>query len=190
MGVHHVQVAFVDRNVGRLADGASGVVQPRIGMGQLHEVLEVFERSIAPTLVQVHDKWRAVSGCKHHIFSADTDVVLGVARMLRELFGRGFQNFPHLARLKAHTQTVDLCASLAKHGQAFIIVPDIQAHLGQDAFRRGFNFLKPLFTQDVVGGYATLDVGRPGYFCIGVAALAPALASTLAHDRILNPLGS
>ena len=41
MGVDHVEMPLVDRDVDRFADGASAVVQPWRVVGELDEVLEV-----------------------------------------------------------------------------------------------------------------------------------------------------
>ena len=56
MRIHHVQVALVDRYVGRFTHRAPRVVQPGAGIGQLDEVLEVGQCAVAAASVQVHHK--------------------------------------------------------------------------------------------------------------------------------------
>src|SRR5258705_171098 len=54
--VHHVEVALVDGNVDRLAHRATGVVQVGREVRQLDEVLEVGQRRVTATRVEIMDE--------------------------------------------------------------------------------------------------------------------------------------
>jgi len=53
VGVDHVEVAPVDRDVHRFTDGSTRAVHRRRWVGQHHQVLEVDERGVPATLIQV-----------------------------------------------------------------------------------------------------------------------------------------
>ena len=49
VGVYHIEMALVDRDVDRLADGAALVLQPGGHVGQLDKVLEIPDGAVAPS---------------------------------------------------------------------------------------------------------------------------------------------
>ena len=80
----HVEMALVDRNVDRLADRAARMVQPRDRVGELHEILEIGERPVAPAALEVAHERRAIGGREHDVIAADLERALGIARVLDE----------------------------------------------------------------------------------------------------------
>ena len=56
VGIHHVQVPLVHRHIGGLAHRAAAVVQPGAAVGQLDEVLKIFQGPVAPPFIQIHHK--------------------------------------------------------------------------------------------------------------------------------------
>ncbi len=86
--IDHIEVALVDRHVDRLADGAAGVVQVGAHVRELHEVLEVLDRSVAPAVVEVADERRAVVRGEDRVRIADLDAPFGVSGVLGEDSGR------------------------------------------------------------------------------------------------------
>ena len=83
MGVDHVEVPLVDGHVDRLAHRSAGVVEPRGRVRELHEVAEVLDRAVAPTLVEVAHERGAVRGREDRPLAAEDDVVPAVARDLQ-----------------------------------------------------------------------------------------------------------
>ena len=84
MGVDHVEMPLVDRQVDRLAEGPAAVMQSRAHVGQLGEVPEVLDRRVAATRVGIPDEGRAVRGSEHRVGIADGDRMGRVAGVLDE----------------------------------------------------------------------------------------------------------
>ena len=82
MTVDHVEVTFVDRDIHRLTDRAARVVHTRAHVGELDEILEVFEGCVAPSIVEIAHERRAVSRHQHGPVTADHDIAFGVPCML------------------------------------------------------------------------------------------------------------
>ena len=174
MGIHHVQVALVDGDVGRLANRSARVVQPGAGVGELDEILEIFQRAIPSAPVQVHHKGRTIGGRKHHTLAANLHRVGRVAGVLGKFPGRGFEYFAQMAGLKTHPYAIDLGTSFAEQRQAGIVIANVNANFGHQAFGRSFNLQQVFLTHDVVGGNVAGDVGWPRNFCVRIAPLAAA----------------
>ena len=179
MRIDHVEVPLVDWHIGWLAHRATAVVQPWAGIGELDEVLKILQRAVAPAPVEVHHKGRAVGRGKHHVVATDLHAARRVAGMLGELFGCRLQYLAQVAGLELDAHAVNLGTGLFEHGQAFIVVTNVQAHFGQDAIRRGFDFEQVLFAHDVVGRDVAFDVCRSVYFGFRVTALPATLSPVL-----------
>ena len=80
--IHHVEVALVHRNIDRFANGAAGVVQAGAHIGQLDEILEVFDGRVAATVFDVVDERAAVGRYENGILATDLHVTRRVARVL------------------------------------------------------------------------------------------------------------
>ena len=74
MRVDHVEVPLVNREINRLTDRAARVVHPGGHLGQLHEVLEIADRGVAPPSLEIRDKRWAVGRDKDHAVSTNSDV--------------------------------------------------------------------------------------------------------------------
>ena len=61
MGIHHIQMAFVNRYIDRLANRTAGVMQPRYLIGQPDEILKILQRAVTAALIQIHHKRRTIS---------------------------------------------------------------------------------------------------------------------------------
>ena len=49
--IDHIEMTLVHRHIGRLANGAAGMVQPGAGISELDEIAEVLDRAVAAALV-------------------------------------------------------------------------------------------------------------------------------------------
>ena len=85
----HVEVALVDGQIDRFADGASGMVEPGRQVGELDEVAEVLDRAVPSPIVEVTDERRSVRRREDGVPASEHDVVRRIARDLGELPGRG-----------------------------------------------------------------------------------------------------
>ncbi len=114
MRVHHLEMPLVDRQVDRLAHRAAGMMDVGAHIGELDEILEVFERPVAAALVEVVDERRAVVGREHHRVAADDHVALGIARVLHILRRRRHAELTRQTARKAHPLALDVAAGAAK----------------------------------------------------------------------------
>jgi hypothetical protein len=169
VGVHHVEVTLVDGNVDRLAHGAAGVVQPRRGVRQLDEVLEIVERSVPSTAREVAHERRAVRRREHDVVAADLDRPIGVASVLRERRGGGGAQRAHVSRIEAHSITIDRRAGLPEQPHGHIVV-DVHADLSQDLVALLLDQRQAFLAEQLVVRDLATDERRRGRVCVGVGA--------------------
>src|ERR1700733_15149636 len=86
----------------------------RAYVGELDEVLEVFERAVAAAFVEVVNERRPIIRREHHRVPADRRVALGIARVLHVLRRRGGAEAPCQAARKAHPLALDVATRSAK----------------------------------------------------------------------------
>ena len=161
MRVDHVKVALVHRQVYRLANRAAAVVD-RVGhIGQLDEVLEVVDGGVAPSLVQIAHKGRAVRRGKHRVFAADNHVVRRIARVLGELARcAGLHDGAAHAAGKAHPLAGDFGAGLAPNVQGLGVVTKVDADFLQDGVGIALDDGQVFGVQHFIEGNVARDEGR------------------------------
>lgn len=97
MDKQHIQMAFTDRNVTRLAGDKTAVMQAGQHVGQLDQLLEGFDVALASPALQITHKGRAVDRGKHLRGAADFNRAITVASQLGEFArGLGAQRSEHL----------------------------------------------------------------------------------------------
>ena len=158
MGTEDLQVALRHGHVLRLADDPARVVEGRKAVGELDEVLQVFERPPAPGAVEVAHVGRTVDRRKDEIRAADLDAPGRVAGVLREP-GGGERELRHgqFAR-NSNPLARDFRSRLAPQRQRLRISAEVDADLFEDAHRRLMDRLLGVGTEECVGGDA---VDRP-----------------------------
>ena len=163
MAVQHIEVALVDRQIDRLADRATRVVQRVRHVGELHEVLEVVDTGVAATLVEVAHEGRSVGRREHRGIAADPQVAGGVARDLGELPRRVLldERATH-ARRETHAFAVDLCACLAEDVEDLGVLAELDAGLLEDAVRVLLDDRQAFLAQHLVAWDLADDVRRGG----------------------------
>ena len=163
MAVDHVEVALVDRQVDRFAQGAPGVVQAGREPGELHEVAEVLDRRVAAAFVEVADERGAVGRREHHVRSADAGAALGVARVLHELGRRGVGH--ELAGEAAGDPDAlagDVGPGAAPQRERLRVVSELDADLLENRLRVVLDELETLDGHHVVDRHPARDVGHDG----------------------------
>ena len=188
VGVHHVEVALVDRHVDRLAHRAARVVQPRHRPGQLDEVLEVGERAVAAPAGEVAHERRAVGRGEHDGVAADLDRVRRVAGDLGERRRRGRAQRPHVPGVEAHPLPVDGRAGVGEQPQGDVVV-DLDADLGEQLVGLGLDQGQPLLADQLVGGICRrMNAGADGVAAGAGARLEPGRAAAV-PGRAIRPRG-
>jgi hypothetical protein len=128
MGIEHVEMALVGRQVHRLTDHAAGMMQPGNRLVQFHQRGEIVIAGVAAAAVEiVHEGWPP-GGAEHRAVAAQLHCVAGIARVLvkfpwrRCLYGAAAE-----ARLEAHPLTLHVAASGTENLQDFGIAGEIHA---------------------------------------------------------------
>src|SRR5260370_32581707 len=169
--------------VGGLAYRAAGMMQPRKGIGELHEILESGERSIsAPALEVVHER-RAVSGREDHVSVADPKRALRVARMLDKGRGRALQDRTQQSDGKADPLARDVGAGLAPQPQSVFVAAELDSDLLEDRVGRRFDAEQTLLADELVSRYSPLESGDDGERALSFA-LPPGSPSAFARGRL------
>ena len=119
VAVHHIQMALVDRQVHRLAEGAAGMMQPRAQVGELDEVAEILNGRVAAPFVQTAHEGRAIGRGQHRAVAADDCVAGWIAGALRELpGGAGLDDGPAQALGEMHPRAIHPGAALPQNVRA------------------------------------------------------------------------
>ena len=163
MGMHHVEVALVDRDVHRLADRAARVVHGRREIGHFDEILEVLNGRVAPLALPVADEGRPVDRSKDRRLAADLHGTLGIARVLGEDGRCGLQQRPAKPLGKMHPLTADIGTGVAPQLQRLLVVTKLDTNLFEHPVGIRFNQRQAFFVEHLV--FADLagdvDVLRP-----------------------------
>ena len=93
MAVDHIVMAFVNRQINRLAERSAGMMEIRQHVSQFGEVAEVLDRSIAPPLIKIADERRPIDRSKHHCIATNLYIPRRIAGMLDKRGGRRLNNF-------------------------------------------------------------------------------------------------
>ena len=180
VAVDHVQVALVDRQVHRLAQGAAGVVQPGRQVCELHEVAEVFDCRVAPALVEVANERGAIRRHEHRVRATDACAPFRVARVLDELGRRRIGDEPPGETTRnPDPLTLNVGAGAAPERQCLGVVPELDADFLENRLRVVLDDLQALGGQHVVDRHAAGDVGHDGRSGLGARRTArlPAAAA-------------
>ena len=91
MAEEHIQVTGGIGFVGGFDNGTAGVVDIGTQIGQLDEILKIFEGGFAAAALNIVNKGWAVDWGESHAIPPDGQIILRVARQLSE-FAWGFRN--------------------------------------------------------------------------------------------------
>ena len=160
MRVQHVEMALVDRDIGRLADRAAGMVQPFRHVGQFHELLEIGHGGVAPPAFVVAHEGRAIDRGQHQVAPADLDIAVAVAGDLGVLRGRGGAELAGQAAGDAHPLAGDIGAGLAPARQGGRVVDEVDADFLQHRLGIVFDDLDRLRGEDLEIGDVAGDEAR------------------------------
>jgi hypothetical protein len=153
-------MAFVDRKIHRFTHSAPGVMERRRHVGQLHEIVKVFEGRVSTSLIETADERRSVGRGEDGMRSTDAHVARRVARVLHEFGGRRAlnQRAAEPAR-KADALAVDRRSRVFPDREGFRVVAKIDPRLFEDGFRILLDGLEALFAQRLVGEQLAGQVG-------------------------------
>ena len=150
VGVDHVEVARLERQILRLDDGATGAVDLRGGLGHLVEVREVLDGGTPTAAVEVGDEGRAIDRRVDHMVATDGHGVLGIARLHLEGRRDLLDLLLDKGRFEVDPVFLDPKPGPPK-GVNRLRVKEIDADLLQDQHRVGVDLLHLLLVEDVVG---------------------------------------
>ena len=160
MREQHVEVPLVHRDVGRLADRAARVVHPLRRIGELHEVAEVLDRRIAPTVLHVPHEGRPVNRRQHETFSADCHVALRVARVLHVLPRRSGAETAREPPRQVHPVAAHVGARVPPELQRLGILGEAHPDLLEHRLGIRLDQRQPLLVEDLVVRDPPLDERR------------------------------
>ena len=61
VGINHVEMPFIYRQINRLTNGSSGMVKLRTEVGEFDKITEVLNRRVTSSFLYISDEGRAVS---------------------------------------------------------------------------------------------------------------------------------
>ena len=142
-----------------LAHGAAAVVQLRQGVGELHDVLEVLQRGVAPAAVQVGHEGRAVVGGEDGGVGADLHAASGVTGVLDVDGGSVLlHDLPAEPAREAHELAGHVRAGPAPQLQRLGELLESDAHLGEQDLGALLDAHQPFFVEDLHRRCAALQV--------------------------------
>ena len=162
MRIDHLEMALVDGQIDGLADRAAGMVDERREIGELHEILEILDRAVAASMIEIVHERRAVIGREHRRVAADQHVALGIARMLDVARGRRGAELAREPAREPHALALDVGARVAKARQRGGIIAEVDADLLQQRLGVALDDREPFLAQDLGRGDRAGDVGDRG----------------------------
>ena len=172
MRVHHLEVPLVDRQVDGLAHRAAGMVDIRAYVGELDEVLEVFERPVTAAFVEVVHERRPVIWREHHRVAADRDVALGIARMLDVLRRRSGAEASRQAAREANPLALDVASRFAKEFEGAGKLAELDANFLEQRLSVALDRLQSLLADKFGERNLASDVGDGGERALSARASA------------------
>ena len=161
MAVDHIEMALVDRQIHRFANGAAGMVQAGTHISQFDKITEVLNGGVAPALVEVVDKRRTVSRGQHGAPAANDHVALRVAGILGEFSRRRCLDYrPAHAFGETHPLTLYVRACVTQQPQRLRVITEVDADLFENQVGICFDQGKTCFIQEFVIWDPALDKGR------------------------------
>ncbi len=152
MGIDHIQMALVDRDIDRLADRAAGMMEPRDLVGELHEILEILDIGVAPPALEIAHERGAIGWREDDIIAANFDIPGGVAGMLGELSEGAFpDDGAQHTGLKPHPFAVHIGARLLPDFDHFRVIAKFDTDILEDRVGGGLDRHKTVFAQQLVG---------------------------------------
>lgn len=82
MAIIHIQMALWHGNVGRLANGATCMVQLGTHMREAHEIVEICQSAVAPLNIGSSHKGRAIDWYQNQRIATDFDGFLRISGVL------------------------------------------------------------------------------------------------------------
>ena len=109
------------------------MVQRRRHVGQLYEILEVFEARVAAAFVEAANERRAVSRGEHGVAATDPHIACRVAGVLGELAGgTGLHDAAAHAAGKLHQLADHFGAGRAQDIQCLRVLAELDTHFGEN----------------------------------------------------------
>ena len=154
MGIEHVEVALRDRNVAGLAGHEAAVMQSGQVLRQLHQLLEIVERAIAPPALQIAHEGRPINRSENLVASTDA----------------------HAARRGPHAGLFHVRPGFAPDAQRLLILPELDADLLHQPIGMLLQPNKAFLVEEIDVPDRALDVGshRSGIMVRSVSATANA----------------
>ena len=92
VGINHVEMPFIYRQINRLTNGSSGMVKLRTEVGEFDKITEVLNRRVASPFLYISDEGRAVSRNQNQVLTADDYISFRISGMLNEFLGSSIAN--------------------------------------------------------------------------------------------------
>ena len=87
MRVNHLEMALIDRQIDRFADGAARMMHIRAHISELHKVLEILDRAITAAFIEIMHEGRAINRRENRVLAANLHIARRIPRVLG-IFGR------------------------------------------------------------------------------------------------------
>ena len=137
-------------------------MQPRRHVGELHEVLEVGERGVTPTLVDVVHERAAIVRREDRVVATDHNVVGWVSCVLYEGRWRILgDNLATHATREAHASSSDVGAGGLEDGQRFRVIADLDADFQQHCVGGVLDHCQCLFACDFEWCHRARQIWHP-----------------------------
>ena len=149
MRIDHLEMAFGHGQINRLADRTARMMQTRMHIGQLYQILKIFHRCIAALIIQVAHEWGAVNRGKNRVHPANLNRTFRIAGMLSVGRGCGCAKLPRKATREMHALALNITANITQNGQGFGIIAKIDTNFLKDRFGIVFNDLGAFVAEDI-----------------------------------------
>ena len=160
MGMQHIKVTFVHRDICRLAYRPPRVMQPLGHIAQFHELLEIRHRGIAPPPCGIAHEGRAIDGGEDKVPPPDYHIPITVACHLGDRRRRGGTKLACQPPWDTHPLPLNIGPGLTPERQCLGVVGKVHADLFQHRIGVLLDDLQRLFGQHFEVRDIPFDIAR------------------------------
>src|SRR5271165_7170240 len=175
--VLNVEVPLICSDLHRFAHAAAREMDGRRHVREFDESLQVLERAVTPSAIEIVDERRSANRRKHSCVAAESYVALGVARIQREFPRCGREQPASEAARNVNPLADDVGARAAPQTQGLRIAPKLDANFLEDRLGVGLDHFDRFGAEQLDYGEFAADIRVLGGLCAGSRQASVAAAA-------------
>ena len=137
MRIDHFKVTFIHRQIDGFTDCAARMMHMRRHISEFYEILEIFNRAIATTIVEIMHERRTIDRREDGVLATNLNATCGVAGMLRVMRRNCCDELLCKTAWETHAFALDVASRVFQEFQRIWIITKFNA----DFFKQCFSIM-------------------------------------------------